>query len=101
MVGSPRSLSVLPGARLSQHICVRSWLEHVTGIAGTFTIQARDSQNNNKTTGGYVFDVDIVGPAAAPSANDEIYGSQQTKLEKISVIARIRRRRKVCCVVDT
>jgi hypothetical protein len=86
VVGSPRSVSIVPGAAdFPNTFAYGPGLEAVTaGIPGLFTIQARDARGNNKTTGGYVFEVDVDGPST----------------QKNQCCSGIYRRRPICVFLD-
>ena len=64
IVGSPFGVAVVPGAADFPHTTASGpgLVSPVAGIPATFTIQAKDANQNNKTIGDYAFDVSLEGP---------------------------------------
>ena len=64
IVGSPHEIIVVPGAADYPYTTAygQGLETPVAGIDAVFTIQSRDARGNNKTEGGDVFDVQVIGP---------------------------------------
>ena len=101
MVGSPRSLSVLPGAADIPTFAYGPGLEHVTaGIAGTFTIQTRILKITIKLLGDMYLMWTLLVQLRLKVLTMKSMVVNRLSWKRLVFIARIRRRRKVCCVVD-